>query len=372
MTFGNRAGMASVTIIEELEDVISHGTSDRRVETLRRVTDLFLRDADRYTESQIELFDDVIGRLSTAMERAVRQELAERLAPVMSAPKTVIRSLAQDDEIDVARPILLLSSQLDDKTLASIARTKSQEHMLAIAGRKSVSETVTDVLVDRGNARVAFSVASNDGARFSTQGYDALVERSKTDDLLAECVGMRKDIPPYLFRVILSTAKETVRKRLVASSTAREKAQLSGALAGVVDRIAVGAAGEAKDYTAIHRAIVVRHSRGELDEGQLRAYAEAGKMDETICALSVLCGVPVDMVERLFIGDRPDPILILARAAGLGWPTLRAILVLRPGTAGTSQASLDETRESYGKLTTNTALRVLRFWQIRESSAATA
>ncbi|MDP3548571.1 MAG: DUF2336 domain-containing protein, partial [Phreatobacter sp.] len=181
-----------MTIIEELEDVISHGTSDRRVETLRRVTDLFLRDADRYTESQIELFDDVIGRLSTAMEKAVRQELAERLAPVMSAPKTVIRSLAQDDEIDVARPILLLSSQLDDKTLAAIARTKSQDHMLAIAGRKSVSETVTDVLVDRGNAHVAFSVASNDGARFSTRGYDALVERSRNDDLLAECVGMRK------------------------------------------------------------------------------------------------------------------------------------------------------------------------------------
>ena len=45
--------MASVTIIEELEDVISHGTSGRRVETLRRVTDLFLRDAERYTESQI-------------------------------------------------------------------------------------------------------------------------------------------------------------------------------------------------------------------------------------------------------------------------------------------------------------------------------
>jgi len=361
--------MASVTIIEELEHVITHGASDRRVETLRRVTDLFLRDAERYTEAQIELFDDVIGRLSAAMEKAVRQELAERLAPVVSAPKTVIRSLAQDDEVDVARPILLLSSQLDDKTLAEIARTKSQEHMLAIAGRKSLSEPVTDVLVDRGDSRVAFSVASNGGARFSTKGYDALVERSKTDDLLAECIGMRKDIPPYLFRVILSTAKETVRKRLLASSSAREKAQLSGVLAGVADRIAVGTSATAKDHTAIHRAIVVQHGRGELDEKQLRTYAETGRSDETVCALSVLCGVPVEMVERLFIGDRPDPMLILARAAGLGWQTVRAILALRPG-GDAGPASLEQTRESYGKLTTNTALRVLRFWQIRESSVA--
>ncbi|MGQ3356887.1 MAG: DUF2336 domain-containing protein [Phreatobacter sp.] len=362
--------MPSASIIEELEDAISRGTSGRRVETLRRVTDLFLRDAERYTESQIELFDDVILRLSSAMEKAVRRELAERLAPVMSAPKTIIRSLAQDDEIDVARPILMLSSQLDDTTLASIARTKSQEHMLAIAGRKTVGEKVTDVLVERGDSRVAMSVAANEGARFSAKGYDALVERSKDDDLLAECVGLRKDIPPYLFRVILSSAREQVRKRLVASTTAREKVQLPGAIAGVADRIAVGTADGARDYTAIHRAIVVQHGRGALGEDELRAYAEAGKFDETVCSLSVLCGVPLEMVERLFVGDRPDPILILARAAGLSWPTLRAILQTRPGAGGLAPATLEEARESYSKLTTHTALRVLRFWQVRESSAA--
>jgi uncharacterized protein (DUF2336 family) len=364
--------MPTVSIIEELEDAISRGTSGRRVETLRRVTDLFLRDADRFTEAQIELFDDVIVRLSSAMEKAVRRELAERLAPVMSAPKTIIRSLAQDDEIDVARPILLLSSQLDDATLADIARTKSQEHMLAIAGRKSVGETVTDVLVEWGDSRVAMSVAANDGARFSNKGYDALVERSKGDDLLAECVGLRKDIPPYLFRVILSTAKENVRKRLVATTSAREKIQLSGALGGVADRIAIGASDGARDYTAIHRAIVIQHGRGALGESELRAFAEAGKLDETVCGLSVLCGVPLEMVERLFVGDRPDPILILARAAGLSWATLGAILQTRPGSAGTSAAGMEEARESYAKLTSNTALRVLRFWQIRESSVAAA
>ncbi len=231
--------MQSASIIAELEDALSSGASHRRVETLRRVTDLFLHDAERFTEAQVALFDDVIMRLSDSMEHAVRQELAERLAPVMSAPKTVIRSLAQADEIDVARPILLLSAQLDDTILADIARTKSQEHMLAIAGRASVAETVTDVLVERGDQRVTRSVAANEGARFSPKTYDALVEKSKGDDLLAEAVGLRKDIPPYLFRVILASAREEVRKRLVTSTTPREKVHLSGAIAGVSDRIAV-------------------------------------------------------------------------------------------------------------------------------------
>lgn len=364
--------MAAPSIIEELEDVIANGESRRRVETLRRVTDLFINDADRYTEEQVALFDDVIVRLSAAMESVVRLELAERLAPVMSAPKTVIRSLAQDEEIDVARPILMLSAQLDDETLAEVARNRSQEHMLAIAARPKVAETVTDVLVARGDRRVAQAVAANKGAAFSQAGFEALVSRARGDDLLAECVGMREDVPPILFRVILSTAAEKVRQKLLATASAREKAQLAGTLAGVTDRIAVGGAGEARDYTAIHRAILLQQSQGKLGEGALKAFADATKADETICALSVLCGVPVEMVERLFLGERPDPILVLARAVGLGWPTLKSILKVRSASGQMGLSELEAIRASYEKLTANTARRVLRFWQVRENSARPA
>lgn len=364
--------MAAPSIIEELEDVIAHGESRRRVETLRRVTDLFINDADRYTEEQVALFDDVIIRLSAAMERAVRLELAERLAPVMSAPKTVIRSLAQDEEIDVARPILMLSAQLDDETLAEVARSRSQEHMLAIASRPTVAKTVTDVLVTRGDRRVAQKVAENKGAEFSPGGFEALVSRARGDDSLAECIGMREDVPPILFRLILSSAAEKVRQKLLATASAREKAQLAGAIAGITDRIAVGGAGEARDYTAIHRAILVQQSRGELGEQALKGFAEAGKADETICALSVLCGVPVEMVERLFLGERPDPILVLSRAIGLGWPTLKSILKVRTASGQIGFSELEAARSSYDKLTANTARRVLRFWQVRENSGKPA
>jgi uncharacterized protein (DUF2336 family) len=355
-------------IIEELEDVIENGPSNRRVETLRRVTDLFLVDAARYTHEQVALFDDVITRLGLAMEKAARQELAVRLAPVPNAPPTIIRSLAQDDEIDVARPILLLCSQLDDALLSEIARTKSEAHRMAISCRPVVAASVSDTLVAHGDGKVMLSLASNHGARLSDAGFVRLVQRAKTDDLLAECVGMRADIPPFLFRVILENAKTQVQDRLVAASAARDQAQVRATVAGIADRIAVGSA-EARDLTAIHRAMLGRQRNGELTETTLKGFAEAGQFDETVCAMSLLCGVKIDMVERLFIGERPDPILILARSVGLAWPTLRSILKIRPGSAGTSEVALEEIRETYAKLTANTALRVLRFWQVRDSSA---
>ena len=47
----------------ELEDAIANGTSQKRVETLRRITDLFVGGADQFSDEHVELFDEVITRL---------------------------------------------------------------------------------------------------------------------------------------------------------------------------------------------------------------------------------------------------------------------------------------------------------------------
>ena len=44
---------ASGSLIAELEDAIRSGTRDKRVETLRRVTDLFLANSSRFNDDKI-------------------------------------------------------------------------------------------------------------------------------------------------------------------------------------------------------------------------------------------------------------------------------------------------------------------------------
>jgi hypothetical protein len=68
---------AQVSLIAELEDAIKSGSSEKRVETLRRVTDLFLNDADRLNEAQIGLFDEAVT--DVLLERGDR-ETVHRLA----------------------------------------------------------------------------------------------------------------------------------------------------------------------------------------------------------------------------------------------------------------------------------------------------
>ncbi len=116
----------------------------------------------------------------------------------------------------MARPLLTHSERLDDDTLIVGAKTKSQEHLLAISQRKMLSEGVTDVLVERGNQQVVVSTAANSGARFSEFGYSKLITRAGADDELALTVWSRPEIPREHLLTLFATASEAVRLKLEA------------------------------------------------------------------------------------------------------------------------------------------------------------
>ena len=117
---------AQTSLISDLEAAITSSGSDRRIETLRRVTDLFLSNADRYDAAQVEVFDDVLGRMINHIEARALAELSNRLAPVNNAPLEVTRTLAMNDAIEVAGPVIENSVRLSTSDLVSIAATKAR------------------------------------------------------------------------------------------------------------------------------------------------------------------------------------------------------------------------------------------------------
>ena len=96
----------AVSLIDELEGALACGTNEKRLQTLWRITDLFIAGAERYSEEQINVFDEVIGKIAAVIENKARAKLASRLAPLSTAPLNVIRSLAFDDDIEVAHDVL--------------------------------------------------------------------------------------------------------------------------------------------------------------------------------------------------------------------------------------------------------------------------
>jgi uncharacterized protein (DUF2336 family) len=355
---------APASLLPELEDVVQHGSAEKRAETLRRITGLFLDGAPAFNDEHVAVFDDVIGYLIEEIEAKALAELARRLAPVPNAPIHVVTRLAGSDDMAVAEPVLK-QARIPDPELIRIAETKGQAHLLALSTRDNLSEALADVIVARGDRDVARSIATNAAAQLSENAFNALVKRAEQDGVLAEKVGMRTDIPPRLFRQLLMQASDVVQKRLLAQAKPETQAEIRKILARVTDE--VGARAAPRNYTAALTAVRQMHKDGKLTEAEIVAFAEAGKYEETIAALATLCAVPVEIVDRLMSGERADPVLILARAAGFGWPTVRCVISSRPGPKPSTQMQ-QAAFENFERLTPATAQRVVRFWQVRQGT----
>jgi uncharacterized protein (DUF2336 family) len=353
---------ATASLLVELERALQHGSREKRTETLRRVTDLFLDRADSFSDHHVAVFDGVLGRLIEEIESKARSELSRKLAPIGNAPTEVVRRLAHDDDISVAAPVLQQSQRLAETDLVNIAKTKSQAHLLAISGRDGIGEAVTDVLVRRGDKDVAHNVAENSQARLSEDGFSTLVKRAEKDGVLAEKVGLRSDIPSRLFRELVLRATDVVRKRLLATARPDTQDEIRRVLGRIADEMR-GA--KPHDYTAALRKMKLLHEAGELDEGTLVACARAGQYEEMVASLSLLCGVPIEVVDRLLGGDRPDPALILCKAVGFAWDTVQAIIRARSGTKPVSAHTLESALANFERLSPPTATRVVRFWQLQ-------
>jgi len=359
---------AAQSLIPELEHVIARGSLERRTKTVQRIANLFVDSAAHFNEEHVGLFDDVLTRLATEIESKARTALAAQLAPIENAPRRLMRDFARDDDISVAGPVLLQSPRLADDDLIDVARSKSQAHLLAISERKDVSATVTDVLVARGDDDVVHNVAGNRSARFSDGGLSALVERAHDDGALAEAIGSRDDIPPHLFRELLTRASAMVQQRLLAAARPETRAEIKRVLDKVTDDVAKAA--PRRDYETARRLVLDLHREGELNEARLAAFAQDKQFEETVAALSILCGISIEVADRLLEGERADPVLILCRAAGYSWATARAIIKARPTVRGTSGQSLDAAYSNFEKLSATTAQRVVRFWQAHQPDDA--
>src|SRR3981189_365222 len=317
------------SIIAELEDAVRNGSSEKRVGTLRQVTDLFLHEGDRLSEDQVQVFDDVLCILIARVESRAKAELSHRLAPLDYAPFEVIQHLARDNDIAVAGEILANSSRLRTSDLVEIASTRGQDHLFAISGRKNLPEAVTDVIVDRGERKVIRKLANNASARFSDAGYSSIVARADADDELTEILGLRIDLPIEFLRDLLRRATNAVRARLAAIAPPELQEEIKQVLKTIAS-----AAGEAtppaRDFSRAEALTRLLNEHNELDDTAIIKFVGARKFEEVAASLAALNNVSTEMMARLLEGPRSDLILIPCKSAGVNWPAAEAIHTKRP------------------------------------------
>ena len=329
---------------------------------LQQVSDLFLVNVGHYSADQLELYDDILIKLVDKVEVAARAKLAERLAAIKSVPTNTVRSLALDDAIEVAEPILSKSHALDDDTLAYCIATKKQEHLLAIATRHIVSETVSSQLVIKGNNKVLGTLACNPGAAISDPSFGILVDKSTDDEWLSECVAGRKDIPKHHLRQLLSKASEIVRRRLIT---------LNPEISRIIQEIlpvdppspSNRTLDPLTDFKAAERVVSTRgHSEANVNE-----FAKEKKIEEVMVSIAQLSGLSVYEIERLFSARWASPVAIILKAIGFHLRTIDAIYYSRLPGSELVQSDLIQTKAEFIALRQPTAERILRFFYAKRA-----
>jgi uncharacterized protein (DUF2336 family) len=351
---------APFSLIDELNEAVANGDAKRRLRIMLRIADLFAAGARNYSSQQIAVFDDVLRELAADIEIAARAELSHRLAHVNGAPPRTVRTLAFDDAIEVAGPVLTHSDQLTDDELVESASNKSQAHLFAIAQRLKLSEAVTDVLVERGDRRVVNKVARNRGARFSLAGYEKLTVRARRDRSLTLVLGRRGDLPRQCFIKLLEAASASVRARLQA-----EHPQAGDAVRDAVDDVATvmqrGARAGSEAHAAAARDAKSRFRVAGASEASVHAPARAQEFEKTVVALARLGRFPVDLVERALLDEGDDMVLLFAKAAGCTWTTTRELLTMYAANRKLTPDDMTRSFERFDKLSRKTAQSIIAF-----------
>jgi uncharacterized protein (DUF2336 family) len=308
----------------QLQILARERSPGRRHELLSALLDAMFKPAHGPSVEERDRFDEMVARVLDDIEPVARQELAGRLAAGPDAPRPVVVRLAHDI-IAVAAPVLTCSPVLGDDDLAPLAWAQSQDHLLAIARRERLSERITDILVDRGDAAVLDGIAENLGARFSATGAAMLIDKARLRETLWRRLANRADLAgPIADRLTLvdpiAAGTRDLRREPAKTPALPEEMQETPA---------------ARRRAAAARARPPDQLADLLAAGTLRlseAVVELADGDRVSDLAVLLCRrtavKPHGFVRNLFAPDEA-PLMKMCRSAGLDLESFSAVLRLR-------------------------------------------
>lgn len=341
-----------------------------RTALVERLSDIVAWPESRIPSHERQLAADVLVGLLRTSNVELRRRCASGLARVNDAPKTLLRYLARD-EISVAGPLLEHGVGFDDSDLIATIRAGVASHWLAIARRKSLTEPITDALLQTGDVSVVEAVLRNQNAKLSTQGVDLAVSRSRQAPALAPFIVPRAELRPSQALVLFWWANFQSRQQIL-RRFAVDRNVLLQELGDVFALAAAEGWADADTRKTLqvierrqrNRAAAARSPFGSL-EGALTTAAEHGLDRVLVSEIAHLSGVKPTTAKQVFADPGGEAIGVFCKAVGLKRPALLALwkaLGRPPGDPDTLDNALGRAAYVFDTLATAKAQTVLRYW----------
>jgi uncharacterized protein (DUF2336 family) len=362
---------APISALSRLPDLIAlaeEGSSEKRRALLRELTDHFFGGATR-SATEDTLYGAVLTRLTADMEIAVRAELSARFASAPDAPHNLIRRLA-NDEAAVASAVLASSPVLTDEDLLGVVRKHGQDHLRAVSARPSVSEAISDVIVERGDDVTLGTLLRNDGARLSRQASETAIERAKANPALPEAAVERAGLPPDLLNEMYFVVEARLRAQILEQNARLDPALLESAIAAGRTRIATNDGALPADYTECLAYVEELKAAGQLSPRMLARFLRSGGTTSFLIALAQLSDIDFHTARQIVDRRELDALAVVCKAADLDRALFLTYAVVLLNDDGDAMAKAHSYARMYAELSREAALRTLRFWRMRRGAQA--
>jgi len=346
---------------EQLLALAETRSRESRQELFDNVSELFIAEENRLSDRERALLRGILENLIADVEFAVRAALAERLSDMDAAPAELVEMVANDD-IEVARPVLLRSRLLRDPQLIAIVRERGREHALAIAERDPLSAAVGDALVATEDADVIERLLDNPSAELSRAAMTYLVTEAERVDRFREPLVRRADLPPDLAMRLYWYVSAAWRRHIL-ETHAISAHQLDPAMQAAT-RSAAESAGPSSGEAAreltrqldterqLTPELVVTLFRERRHLAAIGGLARLGRLDERV-------------VRHILIDGGGEPLAVLARAAGFGRETFGRLYLVVRGLVrrGQGAGDLNEMLAYHDRVSEEQAEVVLTYWR---------
>ena len=177
-----------------------------------------------------------------------------------------------------------------------------------------------------------------------------MIQRAEGDSILAEQLGLRKDIPRQLFQQLIAKASDDVRQRLQRERPAMVD-QIQSSVTEVAGELQSKFGPVSRSYFVAKRVVTTQHRQGNLNENSISGYTpRSHKIEEVTIGLSLLCALPGDVIERALFDKNREMLLILAKALDFSWATTMALLFLGAKDHRITAKELHDTETEFGRL----------------------
>ena len=354
--------------LPQLIALAAEESSEKRRLLLRELTDHFFGVPD-HNANETDLYGSVLAKLSDEMEVAVRAELAARFAEAPNAPHSLIRRFA-DDELEVAEQVLRASSVLTDEDLIHVVRRRGQGHLRAVSERATVSEAVSDIIMERGDDDTLDALLRNDGARLSRAASETAVERAKANPALHAATVERQSLPADLLNEMYFVVEARLRHQILEQNARMDPDLLEAALAAGRTRVATDDGALPADYAENLAYVDELKAAGQLTPQVLIRFLRSNGRTPFLIALSKLADIDFHTARGIVERKDLDALSVVCKAADMDRAVYLTYAVAVLGSEDNPMGKAAAYGRMYGELTRDAALRTLRFWRMRRTAQA--